>query len=442
MAREWKHRASLGRFVTPWRIVIVIAIFVHLAAFFHAVSRPEVRWMTDTAEYLSAGRNLLHNGVLYAGDLSSQPLDPALYSRRPPLYPLFLATAEQLPGGLQAAAFLQLVLSFTVAFLAYRLARRILPERLERWAVVVPALVLLYPTQVIYTQILMAEILLQFCLVVAAFELTRYLQEKKAAALWSANGALALAPLVKPVMVFFWIPNLAFLWWIHRRSGRRRWFVPALLPLLLVIAWSCRNLYWTGSFHFSSMAANQAKVLVHGREPLDARGKDLGDEYRRFLSQFVQRITAQPARFVWIQMRGMGSFFLDPGMFDLYEFLNFERPFSLGQVLFSEDRVRRIFSDLPASVLTYLTGLTLLNLLVAGGFLVFCFQPVRLPAVKWFLVLIVAYMALVVGPIGRSRYRLSVEPLLLIGAACAMSRSIPRRSSKTVPEGARHQRDA
>jgi hypothetical protein len=442
VAREWKYRETLRRFVTPWRIVIVVPIFVHLAAFCYGVSRPEVRWMADTAEYLSAGRNLLHNGVLYAGDLSSQPLDPALYSRRPPLYPVFLAVAEQLPGGLHAAAFLQLVLTFTVAFLAYRLTRRLLPERFERWAVAVPALVLLYPTQVIYSQILMSEILLQFCLTVAAFELTRYLREGKVAALWSANGALALAPLVKPVMVFFWVPNLAFLWWIHRRSGLRRWCVPALLPLLLVVAWSCRNLYWTGSFHFSSMAANQAKVLVQGPEPLDSRGKDLGDDYKRLLSQFLQQITAQPARFVRAQMRGMGSFFLDPGMFDLYEFLNRERPFSLGQIIFSEGQVRRIPADLPASVLTYLTGLTLLNLFVVVGFLLFCFlQPVRLPAAKWFLVLIVVYMAVVVGPIGRSRYRLPVEPFLFIGAACAMSQGI-RRGRKTTAVGSKPRRDA
>jgi len=441
VAGEWKYREALRRFVTPWRIVIVVAILVHLAAFFYGISRPEVRWMTDTAEYLAAGRNLLHNGVLYAGDLSSQPLDPALYSRRPPLYPLFLAAAEHLPGGLHAAAFLQLVLTFAVAFLAYRFTRRILPERLERWAVVVPALVLLYPTQVIYSQILMSEILLQFCLVVAAVELTRYLQEGKATALWSANGALALAPLVKPVMVFFWVPNLAFLWWIHRRSGKRRWCVPALLPLLLVVAWSCRNLYWTGSFHFSSMAANQAKVLVRGPEPLDARGKDLGLESERLLSQLVGHITAQPARFVRAQMRGMGSFFLDPGMFDLYEFLNRERPFSLGQIIFSEGQVRRIPADLPASILTYLTGLTLLNLFVVVGFLLFCFQPVRLPPAKWFLVLIVVYMAVVVGPIGRSRYRLPVEPFLFIGAACAISQGI-RRGHETTAVGSKPRRDA
>ncbi|GAB4253846.1 MAG: hypothetical protein Kow00109_29440 [Acidobacteriota bacterium] len=413
-------------------MLLAVAVLVHLGAFFYSVRYPAVRWMGDTGEYLTAGRNLLEHGVFYSGDLSVQPLDSSLYSRRPPLYPLFLAVTERFPGGLDATAFLQMLLAWGAAWLSYCTALLLLPASAHRFAIWVPIALLLYPTQVIYAQVLMAEIPLQFLLALAAYGTARFFATRETAYLWASNAALALAPLAKPVMLPFWLPNLLFHAWLSWKSRVRTALAAALLPLVVITAWSLRNLACTGTFHFSSLVANQAKVLVEGLEPLEARGKDLGSEYRQAVEKFVRRIGQAPLSFLLAYGRGIASFFLDPGMFDLYEFLDRAQPFRLGQVLFREKSYSRIFSDLSIGSLLYLTTLLLWNGAVTLGFLLFLARAHRSGESRWFLALLVVYMALAVGPIGRSRYRLPVEPLLLVASAAAFSehRNIRLRRSR------------
>lgn len=377
--------------------------------------------MGDTGEYLTAGRNLLEQGVFYAGDLSTTPPDPSLYTRRPPLYPLFVAFTERLPGRLDATALLQMVLAWSTAWLAYRTVLPILPAPARRHAVFVPIALLLYPTQVIYTQVLMAEILLQFLLAAAAYGMSRFLVTQETKFLWGANLALALAPLAKPVMLFFWLPNLLFHAWIFRRYRVRAAWAAGLLPLVAVTAWSLRNLACTGAFHFSSLVANQAKLLVDGPQPLEARGKDLGSEYRRTVAQLVRRIWQDPLSFTARYGRGTAAFFLDPGMFDLYEFLDRPQPFRLGRTLVQERAYNRVFTELGRGPLLYLVGLFLWNGVVTAGFLGFLVRLGRAGASRWFLGLLVLYVAFTVGPVGRSRYRLAVEPLLFVAATAAFA---------------------
>ena len=78
------------------RIALAVVLLVHLLFLLSASTNPPTP-LSDSAEYLNASHNLFSKGILYGGDLDL-PMQEELYTRRPPLYPIFLGVTAVIPS--------------------------------------------------------------------------------------------------------------------------------------------------------------------------------------------------------------------------------------------------------------------------------------------------------------------------------------------------------
>ena len=100
--------------------MLILPGFADLICFDYASRNPRVRLTLDSWECLRAAHNLSNRGVLYAGDLSKPPI-PALYSRRPPLYPSLSALALFCWYDVRAVVLVLMGLSLASGYLLWRL---------------------------------------------------------------------------------------------------------------------------------------------------------------------------------------------------------------------------------------------------------------------------------------------------------------------------------
>ncbi|MFZ0426519.1 MAG: hypothetical protein WAO20_00240 [Acidobacteriota bacterium] len=410
-------------------ILPAFILLVYAAAFIYGEFRPGTRWTLDSYEYAAAANNLVESGTFYAGDLDGAR-DPALYSRRTPLYPLILWLPLELAPDGAWVALLQIAMSLTAAGLLGAILRSVgvagWPRRLAM------AAFLLYPAQIIYSQSVMAEILLQFLLLLALYGLVRYRSSGSWRDAALMNLALALAPLAKPIAVFFWIPNLMFWGWLVLRERRRMALVLlALLPLLSVSLWSYRNLRVTGHYHFSSIVSRYVRYMTPRNERSRAEGRVFAETDRADWQAFWRsRIEDWPST-LWYYARGSGLFFVDPGRFDVYQFFGMKQDVSGIRIVRASPRERwDLLGQIDPLVLVYMVVLTLLNLLILAGFVIALFLP-RIPwVVRVFAILVVSYITAAVGLAGFSRYRLAIEPYLLLGATVTAVWLLQKRATR------------
>jgi hypothetical protein len=108
-------------------------------------------------------------------------------------------------------------------------------------------------------------------------------------------------------------------------------------------------------------------------------------------------------------------FFLDPGRFDIYEFLNLPHNLRSFQILKAGLREKiQILIQLPPLILPYLIVVGVINLLVLIGFAFFLVSrryPIEL---KIFILILLGYVILIVAPTGLARFRLSFMPFLFL----------------------------
>ena len=410
--------------------LLILSSFSHLICLDYSSRNPRVRLTLDSGEYLWAAHNLRNRTVFYAGDLS-QPRIPALYSRRPPFYPSLIGLALFFWDDLRAVILVQVSLNLISGYLLWRLLGLVgIFGRIRLLAV---AACLFYPAQMIYTQTIMPAVLLQMFVLLAVFCLALFLKTGKSRHLWIMNASLSLALLTKPILVFFWLPNLAFHAWVGVKSRRVAVLFAALLPLLVQSAWSYRNYRQTGSFHFSSKSTQMQGYLTNryatGSEQMgslaDPRQRGPGQEWsagsRRRGQPFYRVVIENPLDLGRRQLKGMGAFFLDPGRFDFYQFSANRYPGQGFSLSMRNWETTRQVARRSGWFLKYLIVIGLFNLLITFAFVLFPFQPLR-AELRVFVFLVVIYMAVVTSIYGRSRYRLPVMPELFLAAAVVLDR--------------------
>jgi hypothetical protein len=401
------------------RSLLLVALLVYGGAFTFGVLNPETRWTVDSHEYALAARNLADSGTLYAGELGSET-DPALYTRRPPLYPLLVLLPLLMTPSGAAVALVQIALTFAGAWLVWRILSSLRIEgRLRRAAL---GIYLLYPAQIIYSQAVMAEILLQFLFLLALYVLLRFLDTERVHWLVLMNVALALAPLCKPIALYFWIPNLGFQIWLGFRYNRRSLILLGLIPLLSVSLWSYRNQLRTGHYHFSSIVTQYMRYTTP-RELREetASGEIAREDNANWHGYWRSRLENWP-RLLPSHIRGAALFLVDPGRFDFYLFFGLEHNVSGLRLLRADasDRWGRL-REIPPAILVSLVALATLNIAMAAAFPGFLLLRRTSLEIRIFMGVTVGYHSLAVGTVGFSRYRLAVEPYLVIGAILTVS---------------------
>jgi 4-amino-4-deoxy-L-arabinose transferase-like glycosyltransferase len=410
----------------------------------------------DSSLYIEIARSFLNTGRL--GLVADGAFVPDTV--RMPLYPVFIAAVFWLSGTDSPWAIVA-VQAFTDALtvvLVASIARAFDP----RWTWWAGGLACLWPNMIVYAAAVMTDSLFTtFFAAGVGATLWAMKAPKPAALLVAAGFAFGAAASTRAVMVYF-VPFLlpALAWVLSRRLdlGWRRGIALALVPVLTMSAFLVPRLAWTWSLYGAPVLTTYAgENALHWYLPClkapstncDPAGMTaLRAEHERL---FAERLAATPSAsdnpVLHDKLRQTLAQDLltqvPPANIALgfaYGVMNLAlRPASL-TALFQLGLPPVSFTDLPATGLAKLgaylgvlidkpwmlvhvafhVGLLVSRAIQAWG----AFALLRRPSSRTaalFLLALIAYIAAITGPIGNVRYRLPLEPVLIVLTVAGIS---------------------
>ena len=410
------------------KLVFLFALLVRVTVM--SLLLPQLNPNQNPDYYRELGRNLSSGKGFVATALDGREL-PNI--NRPPGYPIFLAGLMKVTGGdhLDVLLFVNCTLAALACVLTVLLASRWLSSRA---AVLAGLLVALDPNSILRCSMVMTEMLFTLLLLAGAC-VVAWRREKGYA--WLLCGILwGLATLCRAITLYlpFLVVLLLFLWRARAQHFFLFLFLVGFLPLIGL--WTVRNEHLTGQYFFSSSGKN---VLVTGwaaemeqqrtgvpmevaRERTLARTgsieffdnrEQFGKTQQEQAKLLHETVAAAPLRLVVEMLRGTGETLLGPGSRSL-------------ETVLREPATGRRWWQIPYSAL-----LLLLVVLAIGG-------AVRRGRETALLTMLVLYfVALSIQPIGNSRFRYPVMPLLAILAVAAFTKPNERAGdeSKSVYHG-------
>ena len=405
----------------------------------------------DSGRYRQAAVNIVQQGQLYAREWPiAGPHGQAVQelSIRPPGYPAVLLALDSATGAPWLVLLVQNALSLLIlAMVLTEWGQRTAPTA-RQWVGAV-ALTLTFPAQLIYANAVMSEGILQSVLLGLVGLLLLFYRTDDLRYWLGAAGAVTVALLLKPVCsllaVGLGIGGLVLAW------RRKRWLLLAvgMLPLLVASSYMSWNWQRTGYFHFSSITEinllhYNAAGVVRQLEGATAEEVWVASVLRRANAQrtfaarqhVIQReaeavLRKHPVVYAQQHVLGMAAFFLDPGRFDMSEFWGWA-PLAGGGLL-AQVRANgwwHTIMQLPWGVLGVLLAVLVANslrlLLAVRGFKQLGRQGTKTErAGRWLAVGVLAYLAVLTGPLGAARFLMPAWPLLL-GLALAGLRAPAR----------------
>ncbi len=423
-----------GRRVPGYVWVVLVA--VHVLAF--AWSLQTSGWeFPDSDRYVQAAQNLRQHGQLYARPWPrSRPSGQAVqeFTIRTPGYPVAVLALGGASGKPVMLLLVQnLVSMLIIGSILHWWAGRVRPSR-QHWLVALVG-ILTFPAQFIYANAVMSELLLQAVVVAMTACGAAFLRNRKTWALVGVAGSAVVALLLKPVFyplaaVLAGAGMVAALRWRTKRIA-----IIGIVPLMAVGLYMDWNQQRTGYFHFSSIADIN---LLHYNAAGVVRQLQGPQAEETWVAGVLREAQAQPtftARQQLIQARagavlrahpvvyarqhalGMGTLFLDPGRFDLSEFLGLA-PLDGGGLLAQvrSGGLWQAIGRLPLGLLVVLGLLGLANVgrlvLAARGFWRLRRNDEALRHGRWLALGLLAYVAVLTGPLGAARFLVPVWPLL------------------------------
>lgn len=390
-------------------------------------------YLKDSYEYEWAAKNLLNEGILYSGD-RSLPERMDYYSKRPPVYPLFLLACLLNPW---VVIFVQSLLSLFNLFLAYKILKQLLPDEVEPNFGLFLLLLAWYPAQAIYTQLIMTEILFQTEICLMVYCLLRAQQSRHIGFETLYTLLLMAAMLTKPIMYLFALLHIVGMVFWAWKYNKKFVYVLVFLPLLTVQVYSHWNENRTGYWHFSTiqtlslfqytsqhvlnaaLGEENAVLLTDSVWDRSLQIKDFKTSQELLLDFSNNTLKAYPKIFVLQTLKGMLNFFLDPGRFDLYHFWGMKNEEGEGlQRQFSAQGYQGLIAYIlkqPWQWVILLPVLILGNALRWVGMGLFAGIK-SVPLEKRLIIgIFILYLAGLTGTSGASRFAVPVFPLTMVG---------------------------
>ena len=394
--------------------------------------------LVDSEEYVQEAQNIIQSGDFYCGD-PGLPVRMDNYTKRPPVYPLFLAFVLSIFGNKLWVIFFQSFISLLNIWLSLKLIRNIYSQ-ISHPLLLLP-FILLYPAQLIYANLIMTEILFQTSLMLMAIWAIKAWREGSFTFFWLYTAALTVGIFIKPILYLFIIPHIVagmiFIW----KTRKFKFIIPLILPLIIVVGYMNWNAKRTGFFHFSSiqnlslLQYSTYNLLIHtyGPEEALARADSIlfasldqptYEQEQKYLQKECYAVIADhKLAFLGFHIKGILNFFIDPGRFDLYTFWGLQSN-SDGQgflASFSQGGYKGMFSYLwsqPLGIIFLLVLIAGLNGLKLLSFLYFGFCK-KAGAIEKIIILgLILYIAGLTGSSGASRFAVPVFPLILVTLPC------------------------
>lgn len=441
----------------PVCYVIVAALIIRASIPLYAAFFSDDRtfyYEIYSQQYLEPARNLIKSGEFTSNAA------PDIY--RPPGYSLLL-----IPGILSGHLPLvtistQILLSCLTVYLVFRMSI-VLFGRAEI-AILGAAIYALDPLSIIFSSLIMPDVLFTFTLSLFVLFLLRYLKEDSVFQLALSAVALASAVYVQAIAYFLpvWMTLVLIFGALKKRSGVRvlHAFIFLLISMSLIAAWQIRNRAETGYQGFSTTFDNSlyyaqaASVLAELEGKSDFRelwgflekkvnehASPFSERFRYMRQEGIRLTLAHPFIYAKIHFRGIMATLFG------WETHTYIRVLELGSAenrkeLESGRTVSEIFEydyrrlGLPLIIVATGLGLIVVTVYMFASVALFSRNFLTTMPVVSLLSVIVYWLGITGGPHGYGRYRLAVMPVICMfagyGLYLILSRLRPGVTSREV----------
>lgn len=434
-------------------ILFAVALAVNLSMFFYLyLSRGQEFFNpliqgTDQAEYGRIAINLAeHNSFSL-----SQPAPYIPDSARTPIFPLFLSVSYFLTGGFILATLFNILASAFTAIIVFEIAMII--TRRSNIAIVSGIIFALLPYKVYLSSMAMADILFTFFFSLFVLVFLKIISKERNFDIKNAILAgtlLGLSVLVRPITQFFIVIPIFVSFLFFKEEIKKKFIIPLLMlvAFIFVLApWLIRNEIHFGEPFLSSVGRYHMYVSYVGPWQAYRDGVPRDEKYNEILKYIEEKygkdamynievstelsriakkeILENPLSYIFFHISAMPIYFLNNDMIlTLREAFNFKLPnVNIAQKVFVLN-----FGDILKSVLE--SGIFFIIFFFASYFLValksgfgilWAFAHLRKNfIIGVFVILTIAYFPLLVGFEGHARFRIPIEPFLIIFSILAI----------------------
>lgn len=422
--------------LSRWRsnYFLLLLILIHLAFLSVQIANKNL-YLVDSQEYLTEADNILNTGNFYCGD-TGKSTDYSLYTKRPPVYPLFIAFFK----AFTSSDILIIITQSIISILSIVIIRHSFIQLgyNTNYDLLSLTLLILSPAQMIYANFIMAETIFQFIFALTFYSAIQFLLKKSVRYLLYFNILIGLLALTKPVMYLFIYPNLVFMGYFTFREKSAKPLLLGIIPVIIIQAYSFWNYKRTDCRQFSSI---QTINLVqyntyyfnaqrYGFEMADSvldakllKTTEMGSYPERisYLNKSSKEIIKKDFwGYSWFHLKGVARFFIDPGRFDLSNFWGLKNKGEVGFLNYLNSGglagVRRYLLRQNIFLVVTILIITFVNLVKTAGLILFTLQSSIDIRVRLAIIVLVGYIALATGPLGASRFSMPFIPILIFSA--------------------------
>jgi hypothetical protein len=173
-----------------------------------------------------------------------------------------------------------------------------------------------------------------------------------------------------------------------------------------------------GAFLFVKVYGEEegTKKIIEVNKHLDSI-KDFSNLIREEDRMGYEIVLSHKYEYMKFHVAGMMNFFLDPGRFDIYNFLGIKEANNSGLLYtFIKDGYSGVLKFIfrqPAGIIVYLFVVFIVNIFLMISLINFIFVKKVNAVLKIFLFSLILYLCLFSGPLGTMRYKVHIIPLLL-----------------------------
>tara|TARA_R110002049_G_scaffold1113_8_gene8231 strand:+ start:2916 stop:4220 length:1305 start_codon:yes stop_codon:yes gene_type:complete len=432
-------RFNLGSYKRKNKLFVII-IIIH-ALFFAVKVILGNFFLNDSYEYWHLATNIKNSFEFYSTDINSKIIFEN-YTKRPPLYGLFILFSSFLLHSKITVLIFQNALSIISVFISLKLFNDYYKQINQKIYI---AFFITSLSQFIYSNYIMSEILFQFFIIVLCYLFREIITKKSATHLFLFQITIVLLFLTKPIFYLFIIPNILLSFWFTKHVKRAYLF--SLMPIIVFFLYINWNNQRTGSFEFSSIQNINLKnynlyyfhVSKYGEEYAlninteiteEANNKATYAKKQKFIKEkSLYYITKDWASYTLKHVIGSFRMFLDPGRFDIYNFLEFKNNSEVGFLKHLNENgfigALEYFKKQPFLILIVIPVILLFNVFKIVGFILFWIKNhKKTPAVFWFMLFIITYFVVLTGIIGAARFLVPILPIYLLFATLGYSKRL------------------
>ncbi|MGY3792125.1 hypothetical protein [Aquimarina sp. 433] len=415
-------------------VFLQFLVFIHLIFIIYQTVNDNYLTMLDSLEYLELSKNIGHYFEFYCGDLSKN-IDYGYYTRRPPLYSIFLLVTSLFFTSKATIIIVQSLLSIS----SILVTKKIFEDQFEQINKIILYLFMIFSlSQFIYANMLMSEIFVQFLIVLTIYVANLILKYKSTKHLLIYQSLITLLLLTKPVFYLLVIPNIIITFIFCKRVFLKPTLtsLTSIIPIVIVLLYCHWNFERTGSYDFSSIQHVNLKdynlkyfhLNKYGEEYANKVNHDITvksreiSEYPKKIefikTQSIDHLSKELIPYLFFHLRGSIKFFIDPGRYDLFMFfypnsnkiseVGFLSHFNKGGFL----GVFKFLKTQPTPLIISLVIILILNIVKFLGFIWFWLKNAKnINLIFYVMLFFILFLAGISGPVSAARFTIPIYPL-------------------------------